>query len=476
MQELQDVELLRRYAHEHSDEAFAVLVARHVDMVYSAALRKTDNPAASEEITQAVFVILAKKAGGLLRHTALCGWLYQTVRLTAANFLRTEIRRVHREQEAFMRSLSHQTEPEVWPQIVPLLEDAMGRLGEKDRNAIILRFFEQKSFQEIGGAFGVSENAARKRTHFALEKLRSHFVKRGVTLTATTLAGAVSANSVQAAPAALAQTATAAAITKGAAASASTLTLAKGALKIMAWSKTKTAIAAGVAVLLMAGSTELFLKHERTIHLERVEGAWEGVLRYGQTRERIVLKIFKNDGYHAVIDRIDEGSKNLPATTLEAGGASVFLESGAAFSFEGKINHDTTKIDGKWNWTGTRVYTPLTLNRTTTPDALHDPLTAAELAPRLDADLQGLWKGTLQSSRGSALRLYFKIVESDGVYRAELDSIDQRPIHPVPSTSFQYEGRNIKIPFDGIAGWFEGQLDSGARPSKANGCKGLRKH
>ena len=205
MQESQDSELLRQYARENSDEAFAALVTRHVNMVYSAALRKTGNPAAAEEITQAVFVILAKKANGLLRHTALSGWLYQAARLTAANFLRTEIRRTRREQEAYMQSLSNQTEPEIWPQIMPLLEDAMGRLGEKDRNALALRFFEGKSFQEIGTAFGVSENAARKRTDYALEKLRVYFSKRGVTSTTETIAGAISANSVQAAPVALAK-------------------------------------------------------------------------------------------------------------------------------------------------------------------------------------------------------------------------------------------------------------------------------
>ncbi len=272
MQEFQDIELLRQYARENSDEAFAALVSRHVNMVYSAALRKSGNPAAAEEITQAVFVILAKKANGLLRHTALSGWLYQAARLTAANFLRTEIRRARREQEAYMQSLSNQTEPEIWPQIMPLLEDAMGRLGEKDRNALALRFFEGKSFQEIGTAFGVSENAARKRTDYALEKLRVFFSKHGVTSTTETIAGAISANSVQAAPAVLTKTIAAVAISKGATASASTLTLIKGALKIMAWTKAKTAVVASACVLLAAGTTTLTIynmgKPMRTIQSE----------------------------------------------------------------------------------------------------------------------------------------------------------------------------------------------------------------
>jgi RNA polymerase sigma factor (sigma-70 family) len=157
MQEVADMELLRQYVQRNSDEAFATLVTRHVNLVYSAALRKTGDPNAAEEITQAVFIILAKKAGRLSPGTILSGWLYQAARLTSASFLRTEIRRARREQEAYMQSLANETEPELWPQMAPLLEDAMGRLGEKDRNAIALRFFEGKSFQEIGTAFGASE-------------------------------------------------------------------------------------------------------------------------------------------------------------------------------------------------------------------------------------------------------------------------------------------------------------------------------
>jgi RNA polymerase sigma factor (sigma-70 family) len=250
MQESRDSELLRQYVREKSDAAFAALVARHVNMVYSAALRKTGNPAAAQEITQAVFIILAQKADRLLPHPALSGWLYQTTRLTAANFLRTEIRRTRREQEAYMQSLSRQTEPELWTQITPLLEDAMGDLGEKDRNALALRFFEGKSFSEIGAAFSVSENAARKRTDYALEKLRTCFFKRGVTSTTGSIAAAMSANSVQAAPALLAKTAAAVALAKGATASTSTLALVKGALKIMAWTNSKIVIGASVVVLL----------------------------------------------------------------------------------------------------------------------------------------------------------------------------------------------------------------------------------
>src|SRR4029079_16896673 len=107
MQETADSELLQEYARSGSEAAFATLVARYVNLVYSAALRKTGNAHAADEVTQAVFIILAQKAGKLSRKTILSSWLYQTARLTASNFLRTEIRRARREQEACVQSLSH---------------------------------------------------------------------------------------------------------------------------------------------------------------------------------------------------------------------------------------------------------------------------------------------------------------------------------------------------------------------------------
>ena len=258
MQEPADTELLRQYTENGSESAFETLVSRHVGLVYSAALRKTGNAHTAEEITQAVFIILAKKAGTLRKGTILTGWLYQAARLTAANYLRNEIRRTHREQEAHMQS--HPEEPEVWSQIVPLLDDAMGRLNENERNAVLLRFFEGKSFQEIAAASGASENAAKKRVAYALEKLRKFFAGRGVASTGNAIAGAISTNSLNAVPAGLAKSISTLALAKGAVASASTLTLVNGVLKIMAWSTTKTAVVTGAAVLFVAATATVMIK------------------------------------------------------------------------------------------------------------------------------------------------------------------------------------------------------------------------
>ncbi len=260
MHDATDMDLLRQYADGNSDAAFAALVSRHVDLVFSAALRKTGNLHAAEEITQAVFVILAQKAGRIVDKTILPGWLYQTARLTASSFLRRETRRVRREQEAFMQTAPDAVVPdETWQQLAPLLEDAMGQLGDQDRAAVVLRFFGGKSFAEVAMAAGVTENAAKKRVIHALEKLHRYFARRGVSSTTAVIAGAISANSVQTAPAVLAKAVTAIAVTKGAAASGSTLTIVKGALKIMAWTKAKTAIVVGASVLLAAGTATTFV-------------------------------------------------------------------------------------------------------------------------------------------------------------------------------------------------------------------------
>jgi len=259
---MDDNALLRQYAESNSDDAFATLVTRHINLVYSVALRHVGNPHNAEEITQAVFIILAKKATRLREVIALSSWLFQVTRLTANNFVRRESRRHRREQEAHMQSILNEPETEVWPKIAPLLDTAVAGLREKDRQAIVLRFYEGRNLREVGLVLGASEDAAEKRIGRALEKLRKFFTKRGVSSTTAIIAGAISANSVQAVPVTLAKSVTAVALAKGATTSISTLTLIKGALKIMAWAKFKTAAVAVAAVIVATGTTTLVVHHQ----------------------------------------------------------------------------------------------------------------------------------------------------------------------------------------------------------------------
>ena len=255
-----DMDLVRDFAANGSEAAFATLVGRHVNLVYSAALRRLGNTHEAEEVAQAVFIILAKKAGSLRRGTILSGWLYQTAQLTAANFQRAALRRQRREQEAFMQ-FSEQSEPDVsWHRLGPLLEEAMARLGQKERDAVVLRFFENRTVREVASALGLREDAAQKRVNRATDKLRDYFIRRGVQVSTAALLASIGTHAVQAAPAALGAKIAATAALKGAAGSGSMLTLIKTTLKIMAWTKAKTAIVIGASVLLAAGTTTVTVK------------------------------------------------------------------------------------------------------------------------------------------------------------------------------------------------------------------------
>ena len=264
MPDANDMDLVREFARRNSEAAFTELVRRHLNLVYSVARRCTGNDGDAQDVTQAVFIILARKAAGLRERTLLAGWLYETTRFAAARLLRTNARRHAREQEAYMQSTLNEADNfAVWEKLSPHLEDAMGKLNAADRALLVLRFYENKSGPEAAALLGIREDAAHKRVTRAIEKLRKFFVKRGVTLTATAIAGAVSANSVQAAPVALVKTISLIAVAKGAAATATTLTLVKGALKLMAWTKTKMAVVTGVVIILATIGTFTEINHIR---------------------------------------------------------------------------------------------------------------------------------------------------------------------------------------------------------------------
>ena len=246
-----DMALVREYAQSNSEQAFATLVSWHVNLVYSVALRQVRDPNLAEEATQAVFIILARKAKSLSPKTILSGWLCRTARYVCGRALRTERRRQFREREAQMQSILNEPDSDAWQHIAPLLDEALNCLGQKEHDAVVLRFFEGKELKEVGAAMGTTEDGARMRVNRGLDNLRTFFTKKGATLSAATIAGAVSAHSVQAAPVGLAQSVTALAVTKGAAVSGSVLTLVKGALKIMAWKNTQTAVVS-IGLLLAA--------------------------------------------------------------------------------------------------------------------------------------------------------------------------------------------------------------------------------
>jgi RNA polymerase sigma factor (sigma-70 family) len=468
MQPTDDSVLLRQFAGSQSNEAFAALVERYIGLVYSVALRQVGNPHSAEEITQAVFIILAQKAAQLSHDRALSSWLFQTTRLTSNNFIRGELRRTRREQEAYMQSVLNEPSHEVWPEIEPLLDDAVGDLRHKDRQAILLRFFEGRNLREVGEVLGTSEDAAEKRVTRALEKLRKSFAKSGVGSTSAALSLAISANSVHAAPALLAKTVTATAVAHGATASLSTLTLIKGTLKLMAWSKTKITIVTGVCLLLAGGAATVAVKSinsSRSIAaLAAMQGSWEGPLVIDKAQLRLVLKIFNTNGaYHATFDSIDQGAKDIPVASLMAGSKTLTAKMPALDAdFQGTLNADSTELSGTWKQLNRSL--PLKLTRTANPDQSVQAMAADEYARRPDSDLQGAWQGSLKVGNAE-LRLNLRIAEpTAGTFHAQMDSVDQAANNmPVTTMSYDkpavhFEMTSIKAVYDGTVNGRDDQI------------------
>lgn len=253
MPDANDNEWVREFAREKSETAFAALVRQHVHLVFATALRQIGDRAAAEEITQTVFVALAQSAGKLGSHPTIAGWLHQTALNKSREWLRGELRRRRREQTAVELAEAKAEGDSVWTPLVPLLDEALLQLRDADRAAVILHFMEGRTFQEVGAALGVGEDTARKRVDRCLEQLTKFFQRQGFTIPTLSATAPLFALATHTAPTNLAASATSAGLAAHSA-SVSTLTL-KGALKIMAWTKTKTAVVAGFAAAAIIGTT-----------------------------------------------------------------------------------------------------------------------------------------------------------------------------------------------------------------------------
>src|ERR1700677_2699508 len=157
-----DLDLLRQFTRENSQDAFGEIVRRHLDLVYSAALRQVCSPQLAEDVAQSVFADLAQNAHKLQPETILTASLYSVARRTAIDTVRRESRRQLREQIAVEMNDMNATADD-WAQIAPLLDDAMASLDETDRTAILLRYFQNKSLREVGESLAISDDAAQKR-------------------------------------------------------------------------------------------------------------------------------------------------------------------------------------------------------------------------------------------------------------------------------------------------------------------------
>ncbi len=218
---MSDHDLLRQYARDGSQAAFAELVDRHLNLVYSAARRQVCSQQLAEDIAQSVFVELARQSGGFKSDTPLVAWLHVVTRRTAIDFIRRETRRIAREEQA-ADLMKNDSAPVAWSAVEPLLDEAVESLAEPDRTAILLRYFQNKSLRDVGAALGTSDDAAQKRVSRAVEQLREFFLRRGIAVSAAGLTADLSAHALHFAPGGLGLTITSAVSLSGAANSVAT--------------------------------------------------------------------------------------------------------------------------------------------------------------------------------------------------------------------------------------------------------------
>jgi|GEM_PF-2071870 len=196
-----DSSLLQEFAAHRSQDAFTELVTRHSDWVYSAAVRMVRDPHLAEDVAQSVFLVLAGKAAKL-GAVPLHRWLFKVTRYASANAIRARTRRDKYERLAAMStSETSQSDPDrMWQEMAPILDDSISRLRSRDRDALLLRFYQQKKLAEVAAALGVSEGAAKIRVARAIEKLRGVLRRRGIAVPADALGAALLVHTTHAAP------------------------------------------------------------------------------------------------------------------------------------------------------------------------------------------------------------------------------------------------------------------------------------
>ena len=306
-----DAALLREFVTEKSEPAFAELVGRYTDLVYAAASRQTGRADLAEDVTQAVFILLARKAPRLSAGVSLAGWLHKVTRYTALNTLRTATRRrVHERRAAEMAAkmapkmasemaVDPRRPTTAWAELAPLLDEGIARLGAREREAVVLRFLQQHSFARVGKSLGISEEAAQMRVTRGVEKLRGFLRSRGVAVTAAALGTLAAANAAPAAPPQLAGAISGKALC---AADAEAARLADAVARAMTFDGVRAVAAVTLALLALTIGSALLIERlvtrapqlwqwPRAVPAERSEAVAPGMAGHGGGVDALVWRI-----------------------------------------------------------------------------------------------------------------------------------------------------------------------------------------
>jgi RNA polymerase sigma factor (sigma-70 family) len=373
-----DAQLVEAYVSGNA-EAFSELVRRHTALVYSAAVRQTNDPILAEDVAQAVFILLSGKARRLGSGTVVSAWLYRAARYAARDAMKKQRRRQHHETRAAVSiDAVSQTKDlnDIWAEVAPLLDDAMAALPERDQAVVVLRFFENQSLREVGAAIGTSEATAGQRVARAVQKLRRYFSDRGVVATEAGLLTTVARHAVGPIPPAISAAMSRFLPSPGAA------SIARGAAKMMFWTKTKIAIvtafiaifAAAIPAVVLDGVSQNGSKAQpsgstaavTTAQLSQFQLPRGGSLELclGDTSGD-AMRLWNADGtllnpapFKLVVSRLPFGSKPGQTQVAIALHATDALGNNVGFSFEamnsqgfgggGHLEKDGKTIDNWW--------------------------------------------------------------------------------------------------------------------------------